>query len=47
MFIFFVIKFLILIFPIHQHYIPLPPGWGLFDGMLALLLHTLSEVRAQ
>lgn len=27
----------------NEHYIPLPPGWGLFDGMLALLLHTLSE----
>ncbi|XP_061659825.1 serine/threonine-protein kinase 36 isoform X2 [Syngnathoides biaculeatus] len=27
----------------HQLRLPLPPGWGLCDGLLSLLLHTLSE----
>ncbi|XP_061608023.1 serine/threonine-protein kinase 36 isoform X2 [Phyllopteryx taeniolatus] len=27
----------------HQRQLPLPPGWGLCDGLLSLLLHTLSE----
>ncbi|XP_077402507.1 serine/threonine-protein kinase 36-like [Vanacampus margaritifer] len=26
-----------------QFQLPLPPGWGLCDGLLALLLHTISE----
>uniref|UniRef100_A0AAV2J7T9 non-specific serine/threonine protein kinase n=1 Tax=Knipowitschia caucasica TaxID=637954 RepID=A0AAV2J7T9_KNICA len=28
---------------IHEDCIPRPEGWGMFDGILALLLHTLSE----
>ncbi|XP_061818279.1 serine/threonine-protein kinase 36 isoform X1 [Nerophis lumbriciformis] len=27
----------------HQQELSLPPGWGLCDGLLSLLLHTLSE----